>query len=155
MVFIVLQSIERIIVYGDGVYFHILGSLSCVMHVLYPIEIIYNFSVTGILCVCVFVFVCDIPSYLVNVHDIRTPSKTLQFIGNKYHVLRVLHVSAIMGHQRADGTSKLPTLMYCYSRTHIGLFGPKHVAYWKQNIVLQYIVVALHAVLNTFTHNLF
>jgi hypothetical protein len=109
------------------------GCLSCVIHVVCPIEIIYNFSVTGMFCVCV----CDIPSCLVKVRDIRTPSKTLQFIGNKYHVISLLHVSALMGHQRVDGTTKLLPLMYCYSRTHIGLLGPKHVAYWKQNIVLQ------------------
>jgi len=35
------------------------GCLSCVMHVIYPIELIYNFSVTGIyMCVCVCVCVC-------------------------------------------------------------------------------------------------
>jgi len=102
------------------------GCLSCVIHVVYPIDIIYNISVTGMFCVC-----------LVKVRDIRTLSKTLQFIGSKYRILSLLHVSALIGHHRADLTTKLPPLMYFYSRTHIGLLGPKHVAYWKQNVALQ------------------
>jgi len=56
------------------------GCLSCIIHVVYPTElrVIYNFAVTGMFCVSVN----DIPSCLVNVHGTRTPSKTLQFVGN-------------------------------------------------------------------------
>jgi hypothetical protein len=72
------------------------------MHVVYPIElrVIYNFEVTGMFCVCVCVCVNDFPSSLVNVRDTRTPSK------KQYHILSVLHVSAVIGNQRAYGTTK-------------------------------------------------
>ena len=49
----------------------------------------------------------------------------------------MLHVSAVMSHHQAGGTTKVPPLMCFYTRPDVGPLGSKHVAYLKQIIVLQ------------------